>query len=356
MADAGTQVPASAIFCGGKVDLVSLDFTAIDFETANGFRGSPCSVGLSKVRDGKIVDEAYWTMRPPAGHDHFDSRNISIHGITPDDVASSPRFAQMFPRLLDYIGGDALVAHNAAFDTGVIRSACEVSKLSNAGFDYACTVVLARKNYSLPSYSLPFVAEAAGVPLLNHHDASEDARACAGIMIDIASKHGADSLAAVFEAMKLTQPRSEAYDPATSALSKATVSAIERLEWGNHLDTERAAGAAGAAKGRWVSEGPNPEPNEFADVAHPLFGQTVVFTGNLALSRPEAKVRAANHGAQCASHVSTKTTVLVVGSGFSSADLKSGRLTSKAARVLKLQQTGQGIEVLSEGEFMQMLG
>jgi DNA polymerase III epsilon subunit-like protein len=37
---------------------VSLDFTAIDFETANSYRGSPCSVGLVKVRDGQIVDEA----------------------------------------------------------------------------------------------------------------------------------------------------------------------------------------------------------------------------------------------------------------------------------------------------------
>ncbi|HEY8295919.1 MAG TPA: exonuclease, partial [Micrococcaceae bacterium] len=47
---------------------MGLEFTAIDFETANGFRGSPCAVGLSKVREGRIVDEAFWLMRPPAGH------------------------------------------------------------------------------------------------------------------------------------------------------------------------------------------------------------------------------------------------------------------------------------------------
>jgi DNA polymerase-3 subunit epsilon len=38
---------------------MSLDFTAIDFETANSYRGSPCSVGLVKVRDGQIVDESF---------------------------------------------------------------------------------------------------------------------------------------------------------------------------------------------------------------------------------------------------------------------------------------------------------
>jgi DNA polymerase III epsilon subunit-like protein len=37
---------------------VSLDFTAIDFETANSYRGSPCSVGVVKVRDGQIVGES----------------------------------------------------------------------------------------------------------------------------------------------------------------------------------------------------------------------------------------------------------------------------------------------------------
>ncbi|WP_074713033.1 exonuclease domain-containing protein [Arthrobacter alpinus] len=332
---------------------MALDFTAIDFETANGFRGSPCSVGLTKVRGGVIVDEGYWLMRPPEGHDHFDSRNITIHNITPDDVAASPRFAQVFPEVQAFIGSDALVAHNAAFDIGVIRSASEVSGMPAPAYDYACTVVLSRKNYSLPSYSLPFVAEAAGVPLKNHHDATEDARACAGIMLDIAAKHGADSVHDVFAAMKLPMPHIDAYNPETDAMSKATRSALEKMaEMKSGVSNPTARGG----RSSWSTEGPNPVPNVHADMSHPLFGQTIVFTGDLGLGRPEAKVRAASHGAQCASSVTLKTTVLVVGSGFAASDLRNGRLTSKAARVLELQRRGQGIEVLSEGEFMQMVG
>ena len=64
----------------GKVDGVGLDFTAIDFETANGFRGSPCAVGLTKVRGGVVVEEASWLMRPPQNHDRFDHHNVRIHG------------------------------------------------------------------------------------------------------------------------------------------------------------------------------------------------------------------------------------------------------------------------------------
>jgi DNA polymerase-3 subunit epsilon len=308
-------------------------------------------VGLTKVRDGVVVDEGYWLMRPPVGHDHFDSRNISIHGITPDDVAAAPRFSDVFAQVHAFMGADTLVAHNAAFDMGVIRSAAEVSGMRAPAFDYACTVVLSRKNYSLPSYSLPFVAEAAGVPLRNHHDATEDARACAGIMVDIAAKHGVDSVRGVFASMKLAMPHADAYDPARDQISKATRSAQEK---GAALRAGLGSGSRGRSS--WSTEGPNPVPNPNADISHPLYGQTLVFTGDLSLGRPEAKARAAANGAQCSSSVTLKTTVLVVGSGFTAADLRSGRLTSKAQRVLELQRRGQGIEVLSEGEFMQMVG
>jgi DNA polymerase III epsilon subunit-like protein len=54
---------------------MTLDFTAIDFETANSYRGSPCSVGLVKVRDGQIVDESFTLIHPPVRFDHFDGFN-----------------------------------------------------------------------------------------------------------------------------------------------------------------------------------------------------------------------------------------------------------------------------------------
>ncbi|MBG0741499.1 exonuclease [Paeniglutamicibacter antarcticus] len=325
---------------------MALEFTAIDFETANGFRGSPCSVGLSKVRDGIIVEEASWLMRPPQGHDHFEPRNVQIHGLTAAQVAASPRFGELFAEIGGFIGGDVLVAHNAAFDMGVIRSALEVSELPGPAFDYACTVLLSRRNYSLPSYSLPFVAEAAGVPLLNHHDAVDDARACAGIMVDIAARNEAGSIAELFAVLKLQMPRAEAYLPGLNEISKATRTALKRLS-----EPATTSGWQG-----WPEEGPNPAANGHADPHHPLFGQMVVFTGNLQLARSTAKERAAGFGAQPASAVTRKTTVLVVGDGFVASDLRNGRLTVKARKVLDLHDRGQSIEVLSEGEFMQMIG
>ncbi|SLK07993.1 exonuclease domain-containing protein [Arthrobacter sp. P2b] len=328
---------------------MGLDFTAIDFETANGFRGSPCSVGLTKVRGGRIVEEASWLMRPPRNHDHFDYHNVRIHGISAADVAGQPRFGELFAEIGAFIGDDVLAAHNAAFDLGVIRSALEVSGLPGPAYDYVCTVMLSRRCYSLVSNSLPFAAEEAGVPLVKHHDAAEDARACAGILIDIARRNGANSLAELYLSLGLVMPRQQAFDPAVDALSKPSLAAVA------------GSSANGAALVRpfqsgWPEEGINPDPNPEAEPGHPLFGQTVVFTGQLSIRRPEAKVRSAEVGARTESRVTGRTTVLVVGDGFVASDLRSGRLTGKARRVLELHERGQSIEVLSEGEFLQMVG
>lgn len=328
---------------------MGLDFTAIDFETANGFRGSPCAVGLTKVRGGVVVEEASWLMRPPENHDRFDHHNVRIHGIRPEDVAGLPRFGELFPEIGAFIGGDALAAHNAAFDLGVIRSGLEVSGLPGPAYDYVCTVMLSRRCYSLVSNSLPFAAEEAGVPLVNHHDAAEDARACAGILIDIAARNGANSIAELFLSLGLAVPHQQAFDPSSDALSKATLTAVAALN-GSSADLVR------PFQSGWPEEGANPVPNSDAEPGHPLFGQTVVFTGQLAMPRPEAKIRSAELGARPESRVTARTNVLVVGDGFVAADLRSGRLTGKARRVLELHERGQLIEVISEGEFLQMVG
>ena len=44
--------------------LTNLDFTAIDFETANERRDSACAVGVVRVRGGQIVDSYYTLLRP----------------------------------------------------------------------------------------------------------------------------------------------------------------------------------------------------------------------------------------------------------------------------------------------------
>ncbi len=171
-----------------------LNFTAIDFETANSSGASACSVGMVKVRDGVVVDSAYWLIQPPPGHDAFLEWNTRIHGISAADVVGAATWAEQLPRLVAFVDGDDLVAHNAGFDLGVIKTASLVTGQSVPDFRYVCSLQVARRTYHLESYRLPVAAMAAGFEDFSHHNALADAEACAAIMIHAAQRHEADTL------------------------------------------------------------------------------------------------------------------------------------------------------------------
>lgn len=185
-----------------------VDFTAIDFETANSKSASACAVGLVKVRDGLVVEREAWLIRPPAEFDNFLEFNVQIHGITPEMVEDAQGWAEQFTRMHEFIGEDIVVAHNASFDMGVIKGACAATILPTPKYRYLCSVQVARKTYDLDSYRLPSAAAAAGFAEFAHHDAQADAEACAAIITDSAVR---------FEV------------PTVDALAKATGVSIKRL-------------------------------------------------------------------------------------------------------------------------------
>jgi DNA polymerase III subunit epsilon len=174
---------------------MGIDFTAIDFETANSNSASACSVGLVKVRDGKVVDKAGWLIHPPLGFDAFNEWNTRIHGIMAPDVDGAPFWSEQLPDLVNFAGGDTLVAHNAGFDMGVITAACAASFVDCPDFSYLCSLQVARRTYHLDSYRLPVAAMAAGFEDFAHHNALADAEACAAIIVHAALRHDAVDLA-----------------------------------------------------------------------------------------------------------------------------------------------------------------
>lgn len=173
---------------------MALNFTAIDFETANSSSASACSVGLVKVVDGFIVDRIGWFIRPPLGHDYFTEWNTRIHGIEAPDVADAMLWSEQLADLVAFADGDHLVAHNARFDMGVISGACRASFVDIPDFRYLCSLQVARKTYTLDSYRLPVAAMAAGFEDFAHHDALADSEACAAIILHAARRHDADSI------------------------------------------------------------------------------------------------------------------------------------------------------------------
>lgn len=318
---------------------MSHTWTAIDFETANHDRASACAVGLVRVRDGAIVDRYTTLIRPPRSVGSFSRHNVAVHGITAADVVDAPDWERVHARIVEFAGGDPLVAHNAAFDMGVLRGACSHTGLSHPAWDYACTLALSRRTWAgLADHKLPTVCAHIGHRVRHHHRADEDAEAAARIVIAAMEYHGTASLAEVVRAAGVGLRRVEAAagNPAQAVRVGATAP----------------AGTADRFH-RWQRESqtPLPEPAADADPSGPLYGRTVCVSGDLeAMDKPEVWRRVAEAGGHPAKNVTRRTDVLVIGGHDG-----EGR-TAKHLRAEAYRERGQRIDFVSEGELLALLG
>ena len=161
---------------------IDSSFVAIDFETADPKRDSACAVGLVKVENGDIVDRYYSLIRPPRSK--FNPYCVRVHGIIWDDVVNEADFSGVWPEMKQFIGNvDFLVAHNAPFDSTVLRSCCEMITAKPPAQPFFCTVQMSRKTFGLKSNKLNNVSEHLGISL-DHHHAGSDAEACALIAVE----------------------------------------------------------------------------------------------------------------------------------------------------------------------------
>lgn len=153
-------------------------FIALDFETANGKRTSICSVGMVKVVNHQITETFYTLVNP---NDYFSQQNIAVHGIQPDDVQNAPDFAFVYPHMLDFIGNLPVVAHNAAFDMNVLHESIQAIGQQTPSMRYFCSLQLSRRTINHHRYGLNYMMQYYNLDFHGHHDALNDAKACAMI-------------------------------------------------------------------------------------------------------------------------------------------------------------------------------
>lgn len=114
-------------------------------------------------------------------------------------VASSPEWDAIHQSVLDFVGPDTLIAHNAPFDRSVLVGVCTVYGLDQVHNRYGCTQQLAKKLLDLGNYRLPTVAAHFGIDLLNHHEALDDAIAAAEIAIALSLCAGHDPVESLID-------------------------------------------------------------------------------------------------------------------------------------------------------------
>ena len=283
-----------------------MKFVAIDVETANADMASVCQIGLVKCENGVLLDEWKTYVDP---EDYFDGINVSIHGIDESIVKGAPIFPELGDTLRSYLDGKVVVCHTH-FDRVAMHQAAQRYGVSAPECTWLDSARVARRTWkecAWKGYGLYNVCKILGYDF-KHHDALEDAKAAAHILLAATNEAGIDI------GDLLTRVR-QPIDP--TAVSSG--SAIRR-------------------------EG-NPEGA--------LYGEVLVFTGALEIPRREAADLAAAIGCQVASGVTEKTTMLVVGDQ----DIKklSGHeKSSKHRRAEVLIEKGIPIRILKESDFKEI--
>ena len=306
-----------------------MNFIAIDFETANEKRSSPCSIGIVVVKNNEIVEKIHYLIKPKEMR--FMPINIGIHGIRPGMVEDEPEFDEIWEKISHYFDNSLIVAHNASFDISVIRKTLELYGIQIPSFKYVCTMKMARNFYpQIENAKLSTVNRFLGYKF-NHHDALADALACSNVLLNISEELRIDNIYEICNCIGMTvgNVNGEGYKPSSSKGRILSTSNKEAANIG-------------------ISLFENLDYDAFKD-------QVVVFTGRLSsMTRDEAIRIVRKLGGTNGSSVTKKTTMLV--SNIKNIDdLKRNEMSTKMRKAMDLKIKGQDIRFIDEEEFVRII-
>jgi DNA polymerase-3 subunit epsilon len=178
-----------------------MNFTSIDFETANRSRASICAAAMAVFENGTLTDSPYWLVRPPKGHGWFlEEFTEGCHGLTWFDVQDAPEFSAIAPEFLERLSrADIVIAHNATFDIGALRATLDHFGLPCPEFDYLCTYRVAERIWpELPNHQLSTLAAYIGHEFRHHH-AKFDAEAAGQVLLAMMKHANANTLSELLQ-------------------------------------------------------------------------------------------------------------------------------------------------------------
>lgn len=352
------------------------NFSAIDFETASRRTDSACQLAVVVVREGEIVDQKMWMIRPEPFY--FSPTNIRIHGIRPQRVQDEPSFGEHWNDISPYLLDECLVAHNAAFDMGVLIGCLGRHRIACPELQFTCTRLIARRVWpGRRRYGLKPLSEWLGVRF-RHHDALEDSIACAKLLLAAGIDKKAGDLADLEKRLRIARGRAGPWGISHPGRRKSPANskpAFSAKRGGRSNSAGQPAVHESSAE-YWITNDPDhpdtPVPTTPSPVVdwqrlairgefiQPLRGQSVVFTGKLvSMTREQAVNLTQRCGGKTQFEVDEETSCLVIGeSANEQSTVESieadARQPDEERKARELCSRGQEIQILSEQEFLEL--
>ena len=165
--------------------IVMLDFETTGLSPDMGDRIT--EVAALRIVGGKVVERYVSLINCNV---RIPSFITGLTGITQAMVDGAPPVSQVVPELLDFIGGDALSAHNASFDDKFLRAEAARLGLTPGYQSLVCSLKLSRRVFPhLSSYKLGNLSGELGIRFKSAaHRAESDAEVAAEVLIHI-GKH-----------------------------------------------------------------------------------------------------------------------------------------------------------------------
>ncbi|WP_420005321.1 exonuclease domain-containing protein [Arenibacterium sp. LLYu02] len=204
-------------------------FFALDVETANNDRGSICQIGIACVRPDNSIETWVTYVDPQVERWVF----TNLHGISARTVQGAPTFAEVLPVLLDALNGKTVYQHSG-FDRSAVAVACGTCGLPVPPWDWRDSVQVARAAWpelrGNGGHGLASLKQHLGL-VFEHHDAGEDARAAAEVVLraeGVRSSHKPSSVQSARTAIAQSEDFDviEDHDAAVMVIREATAAPL----------------------------------------------------------------------------------------------------------------------------------
>ena len=198
---------------GKGQNLEDATFCVFDLETT-GFSAVTekiTEIGIMKLKNGEVIDEFSCFVNPEK---HIPERVTEVTNITDDMVKDAETIDKVFPKVLEFIKGSILVAHNAGFDTGFFK---QIAKNLGYEYDYTSIDTLSLAKDLFPDYKkykLGKIAENLGIKVEVAHRALDDVDTTVKVfkvMLDMLYKRGAKKVEDIDRVSMTEEAKKEEY-------------------------------------------------------------------------------------------------------------------------------------------------